>query len=77
MYTDHCEAFCFKRCSSFVGHLGVSGQKLWLYEYGCVFVYTHSCTTTYQNINLYNFNKVLYLGKEIQLFKFNKIIICY
>lgn len=38
MYTDHCEAFCFKRCSSFVGHLGVSGQKLWLYEYGCVFV---------------------------------------
>lgn len=38
MYTDHCEAFCFIRCSSFVGHLGVSGQKLWLYEYGCVFV---------------------------------------
>ncbi|XP_034319361.2 uncharacterized protein [Magallana gigas] len=26
------------KCSSFVGHLGVSGQKLWLYEYGCVFL---------------------------------------
>lgn len=38
MYIDYCEVFCFKRCFFFVGYFGVSGQKLWLYEYGCVFV---------------------------------------